>query len=64
MRAIREKYSHKTANAKKARKRTEAEVRQKARDARDARSDKDQIIKLNDGGHTAKKERAKLRTRQ
>lgn len=55
--AIREKYSHKIADAKKARKRKEAEVRQKARDAR---SDKDQIIKLNGGGFRATEERAKL----
>ncbi len=55
--AIREKYSHKIANAKKARKRKEAETRQTARDAR---SDRDQIIKLNDGGFRATKERAIL----
>lgn len=58
MRATRAKYSHKIADTKKVRKREEAETRQKARDTR---SDKDQIINLNDGGHTAKKERAKLR---
>ena len=58
--ATREKYSHKIADAKRRKKRTEAEVRQKARAGR---SDGDQITKLNDGGHTAKKERAKLRSR-
>lgn len=58
--AIKEKYSHKIADAKKVRKREEAGARQKVRDAR---SDKDQIIKLNDGGHLARKERAKLRAR-
>lgn len=57
MRATREKYSHKIADAKQRKKHIEAEVRQKARIVR---SDKDQIVKLNDGGHTAKKERAKL----
>ena len=56
--AIREKYSHKIVNAKKVRKREEAETRQTARDTR---SDKDQIVKLNDGGFRATKERAKLR---
>lgn len=57
---IRAKYSHKIADTKKVRKREEAETRQTARDAR---GNKDQIIKLNDSGHTAKKERTKLRGR-
>ncbi len=58
--AIREKYSHKVADAKKIRKREGAEVRQKAREAR---SDKDQITILNAGGFRATKERAKLGVR-
>ena len=58
--ATREKYSHKIADAKKRRKCTEAEVRQKVRDAR---SDKDQLVKLNDNGFRATKERGKLGAR-
>jgi hypothetical protein len=54
---IRAKYSHAIANAKKARKREEAEARQAVRDQR---STTDQIARLNSGGHLAIKERKRL----
>jgi len=56
--AIREKYSHRIADAKKAKKRTEAEARQKTSDNI---SNAEQIAKLDAGGYRAIKERAKLK---
>jgi len=55
--AIREHYSHTIADKHRDRKRKDAIVRQKARKQR---SSKQQLAKLDVGGYTAKKERARL----
>ncbi len=54
---IREKYSHRIADTKKAKRRTEAEVRQKISDGI---SNAERIAKLDAGGYRAIKERARL----
>lgn len=54
---VREHYSHAKADAQKARRHKEADERAAAR-AR--RSNKQQLAKLDAGGYTAKRERAKL----
>ena len=54
---IRERYSHAIADRHKDKKREDAFVRQKARKQH---SSKQQLAKLDAGGYTAKKERAKL----
>ena len=55
--AIREHYSHTIADKHKDKKHEDAIVRQKTRKQR---SNKQQLAKLDAGGYTAKKERAKL----
>ncbi len=55
--AIREKYNHKIADGKKARRHKEAEVRQKLRDSR---SDTEQLTRLTNRNHQAIKERSRL----
>jgi len=54
---IREQYSHAIADKHKDKKREDATVRQKAREQR---SNKQQLAKLDANGYTAKKERARL----
>jgi len=54
----REHYSHAIADDHKRKKRKEAEVRQQSRGQR---TNKQQLQKLNIEGHTAKKERARLK---
>jgi len=55
--AIREHYSHAIADKHKDKKRQEADARLKLRKAR---SNKQQLAKLDTGGYTAKKERKRL----
>lgn len=54
---IRERYSHAIADKHKDKKHQEADERQKQRKQR---SSKQQLVKLDAGGYTAKKERMKL----
>jgi len=58
--ATREHYSHTIADKHKDKKHQEADARLKLRKAR---SNKQQLAKLDAGGYTAKKERARLHTR-
>lgn len=55
--AIRERYSHTIADRHKDKKCEDAIVRQKARKQRNS---KQQLAKLDAGGHIAKKERVRL----
>ena len=55
--AIREHYSHTIADKHKDGKRKDADARQQIRKQRD---NKQQLIKLDAGNYTAKRERAKL----